>query len=55
MRNERYERTVKDSSGKLLHMTITNNIGRKFYCINKNCLLCRHPGLILENKGIRAV
>ena len=39
--NERYERTAKDSSGKFLHMT--NHIRCKFYCINKSCLLRRHP------------
>ena len=34
MHNERYERTIKDSSGKLQHMAITNHLGRKCYLIN---------------------
>ena len=33
---ERYERPVKDSNGKFLRMTISNGLGRKFYCIKKN-------------------
>ena len=40
--NERYEGTAKDSSGKFLYITVTNHLRRKFYCINKNCLLRRH-------------
>ena len=43
MLSRRYERTAKDSSGKFLYITVTNHLRRKFYCINKNCLLRRYP------------
>ena len=42
MHKERYERSVKDSAGKIMRMTVTNHLGRNFYCINKECLLRRH-------------
>ena len=40
---ERYERPLKDANGKFLRMTISNNVGRKFYCAKKACILRRHP------------
>ena len=43
MRKERYEKPVKDSAGKLIRMTVTNQFGREFYCINKEGVLRRHP------------
>ena len=43
MRKERHERTVKDSADIFPPITITNHLGRKFYCTNKNCFLGGPP------------
>ena len=43
MHKERYKKPINDSAGKFIRMTVTNHFGRKFYCINKECLLRRHP------------
>ena len=42
---ERYQRPVKDEKGNFLRKTITkpNQLGRKFYCPQKECILKRHP------------
>ena len=40
---ERYERPVKDEKGKFLRMTVSNQLGKKFYCVKKICLRSRHP------------
>ena len=50
MHIERYERPIKDSAVKFLLMKIRNHLGRKFCCINKNCLLRRHHKLFLSKK-----
>ncbi len=40
---ERYMRPVRDEANNFLRFTITNILGRKFYCPKKACLLKRHP------------
>ena len=32
---ERYERPVKDERGKFLRMKVSNQLGKKFYCVKK--------------------
>ena len=55
---ERYERPVKDHNGNFLRMTVSNHLGRKFYCLKKDCLLRRHPyfwkGMLKVNERTRA-
>ena len=40
---EKYERPNISESGKQLSPIITNQLGRKFYCEKKDCLLKQHP------------
>ena len=58
LHKERYERPVKDDKGKFVRMTISNQMGRKFYCLKKKCILLRHPyfwkGLIEIPQSSRA-
>ena len=40
---ERYQRPIYDEDKKFLRMTITKQLGKKFYCLKKSCLRKRHP------------
>ena len=40
---ERDERPNISESGKRVSQIVTNQLGRIFYCVNKDCLLKRHP------------
>ena len=53
---ERYERPNRSECGKRLFPIITNQLGRKFYCAKKDCLLKRHPyfwkGMLFMRKDV---
>ena len=54
---ERYMRPVKDEANNFICSTLTNKLGRKFYCPKKKCLIKRHPyfwkGLIRVDEPVR--
>ena len=54
---ERYMRPVKDEANNFIRSTLTNKLGRKFYCPKKKCLIKRHPyfwkGLIRVDEPVR--
>ena len=54
---ERYGRPDLSESRKQLSSIITNQLGRKFYCAKKECLLKQHQhfrkGMLFMKKGVR--
>ena len=45
-RKERQERPNISESGKRLSPIINNQLSRKFYCVQKDCLLKRHSNFL---------
>ena len=43
---ERHERSNISESGKRLSTIISNQLGRKFYCAQKDCLLKQHSNFL---------
>lgn len=59
LHKERYQYPVKDDQGKFLRMTVTRKkLGKKYYCLKKECVLKRHPyfwiGRISTSKEVKS-